>query len=112
VGTGLRATKVEPEHTEVLVVTVTVYTPAVEELQLGIETVGPDAEKLFGPVHAYDTAPIAPVALNTIVAPGQYGPVFDAVTEHVGKHERLPPPADSIICTMPWHPPVLVKSKI
>ena len=104
VGVGLTTTVVDPVQVAAPVA-VTVYTPAIAAVQLGIVTFCPVAVKPFGPVQVYAVAPFAAVALRVMVVPEQYGPRFEAVTPQTGTHERLPPPAASEILTVPAHPP-------
>jgi hypothetical protein len=55
---------------------------------------------------------VADVALSVIVVPVQYGPRLDAVTAQTGTQVSEPPPALSVIFTLPVHPPKLVNNMI
>jgi len=78
-GVGFTVTEVVPAaEVQLLTVTVTEYVPA--SAVVALERVGfcSDDVKPFGPVHEY-VAPLTVGVDNEIVAPSQYGPVFDAV---------------------------------
>lgn len=111
VGVGFTTTVVDPVQVAAPVA-VTVYTPAIDALQFGIVTFCPVAVNPFGPVHAYPVAPVAAVALSVIVVPVQYGPRLDAVTAQTGTQVKVPPPALSLMFTLPAQPPKLVNNMI
>src|SRR5436190_1297063 len=78
-GAGLTTTEVDPAaEVQPLTVTVTEYVPASAVVM--VERVGFCREdvKPPGPVHEY-VAPATVGVEREIVAPAQYGPVFDAV---------------------------------
>src|SRR5258708_39926199 len=78
-GIGLTMTLVVPAaDVQPLTVMVTEYVPA--SAVAAFERVGFCSEEVkpFGPFHAY-VAPLTVGVESEIVAPGQYGPVFDAV---------------------------------
>ena len=111
VGVGFTTTVVDPVQVAAPVA-VTVYTPAIDALQFGIVTFCPVAVNPLGPVQEYPVAPVAAVALRVIVVPVQYGPRLDAVTAQTGTQVSEPPPALSVIFTLPVHPPKLVNNMI
>jgi hypothetical protein len=111
VGVAFTTTVVEPVQVAAPVA-VTVYTPAIEALQFGIVTFCPVAVNPLGPVQEYPVAPVAAVAFRVIVVPVQYGPRLDAVTAQTGTQVSVPPPALSVMFTLPVQPPKLVNNMI
>src|SRR5437762_5158277 len=78
-GVGLTTTEVVPAaEVQPLTVTVTEYVPASAVAAFDLVGFCSDEVKPFGPVHEY--VALATVGVESeIVAPAQYGPVFDAV---------------------------------
>ena len=78
-GIGLTTTEVVPAaEVQLLTVIVTEYVPASAVVAFARVGFCSAEVKPFGPVHAY-VAPLTVGVESEIVAPAQYGPVFDAV---------------------------------
>ena len=80
-------------------VTVTEYVPASAVVALARVGFCSDDVKPFGPVHAY-VAPATVGVESEIVAPAQYGPVFDAVGV-AGGVQAGQAPGPAVVSTKP-----------
>jgi len=96
-GIGFTVTLVVPAaEVQPLTVTVTEYVPPFAVVELAIVGFCSDEVKLFGPLHEY-VAPLTVGVDSEIVAPAQYGPVFDAVgVEGIGFTTTLVVPAAEV----------------